>query len=108
MVVMIEIAVHAALVAAVGEVQLGTQRNAEGERFGAQFLHQAAHRDSPAGGFAAFGFSEMIGVSGTSQMACAASSRARVSASCNAAAGSTSYSGQIRRSTISSRGVAPS
>jgi hypothetical protein len=103
MVVVIEIAVHTALVAAVGQIELDAERDVQLQRLIRHLLQQSAHRDSPAPGLrGGIGSSEICRISWL------ANSRARDSASCNASAGSTSNSRQMRSSTISSSGVVPS
>src|SRR5271170_4749973 len=103
MIVVIKVAVDALLVAAVGEIELHAVRNAQPQRPLAHLLHEHAHRGSctDAAGFG-------IGCSEISRMPCRARSSARALASRIASAGCTSNSEQMRRSTISSRGVAPS
>ena len=54
-IVMIEIAVHAALVAAVSEVELHAERNVARQRFFGHLLQKSDHRDPPEG-FAGAGF----------------------------------------------------
>jgi hypothetical protein len=43
MIVVVEIAVNAALIATLSKIELGAERNAESERLGAHLLHQRAH-----------------------------------------------------------------
>src|SRR5215475_12817004 len=101
-VVMVQIAVDAAFVAAIGNIELNSHRNIEAQGLRLQLHHQLAHRTPPADG------AVTIGCSDTSRIPWLASSRARISASCSASCGATSNSGQILCLTISSSGVAPS
>src|SRR5271169_5961005 len=72
-VVMIEIAMHAALIAAIGQVELNAERNVRLQRLSGHFLQESAHRASPAAGFRwGMGSSEIW------MMSWLASSRARV------------------------------
>src|SRR5208282_1106329 len=103
-IVVIEITMDAALVAAISQVDLNAERDIPGQRFVRHLLHELAHRASPAGGFRLVS----IGVSESCMISWRANSRARFSASCRATPGSTSNSGQMRRATISSSGVVPS
>src|SRR5208282_2327714 len=108
-VVVIKVAVNALLVAAVGQIKLHTEGNAQPQRPVAYLLHYRAHRccGSCTSGVLAIGCSE-IGCSEIRRMPCLAKSSASASASRSASSGFTSNSEQMRRSTISSRGVAPS
>src|ERR1700733_10018196 len=110
-VIVVEVAVDAVLVAAVGEIKLHAERNAQPQRPVAHFLHQHAHlclcRSS--GDCASTGASGLaIGSSEISKMPCWARSLASTSASRMASSGCTSNSEQMRRLTISWSGVAPS
>lgn len=61
MVVMIEIAGHAAFVAAVGQIELDAERDAQLQSFIGHLLQQSAHRDSPALGLrGGIGSSEIL------------------------------------------------
>src|SRR6202008_123371 len=102
-IVVIEITMNAPFVASIGQVDLNAERNVKPQRLRGYLFEKAAHRGSPGGEFRCG-----IGCSETCRISWLASSRARVSASCSASARSTSNSGQMRRSTISSSGVAPS
>jgi hypothetical protein len=64
-VVMIEIAGHAGLVAAVGQIELDAERNAQLPSFIGHLLQQSAHRDSPALGLRGrIGSSEICSTAG--------------------------------------------
>src|SRR5579862_79847 len=102
-VVVIQIAVYTSLVAAIGQIQLHGQRYAQPERPGTHLPHQRTHVCSLGGvpGSA-------MGESETTRIPWLARSLTNSSASCSAAAGSTSNSAQMRCSTICSSGVTPS
>src|ERR1022692_2962099 len=103
-IIVIEVAVNALFVAAVGEIELYAEGNAQPQRPGAHFLHQRAHRC----GCSCTGELLAIGSSEISRMPCFANSSASAWASRSASSGFTWNSEQMRRSTISSSGVAPS
>jgi hypothetical protein len=64
-VVMIEIAGHAAFVAAVGQIELDAERDAQLQSFIGHLLQQSAHRDSPALGLrGGIGSSEICSMAG--------------------------------------------
>src|ERR1700722_6655857 len=64
-VVMIEIAGHAALLAAVGQIELDAERDAQLQSFIGHLLQQSAHRDSPALGLrGGIGSSEICSMAG--------------------------------------------
>ena len=64
-VVMSEIAGHAALVAAVGQIELDAERDAQLQSFIGHLLQQSAHRDSPALGLrGGIGSSEICSMAG--------------------------------------------
>src|SRR5580698_8950878 len=104
-IVMIEIAVNALLVAAVSKIQLRRERDAQALCPVAHLLQQRAHgcvcsrEGVPL---------PVIGCSETTSMPCWARFSASASASRIASSGWTTNSVQMRRSTISSSGVAPS
>src|ERR1017187_8058490 len=93
---------HAALVAAVGDVQLHAKRHASIQRALPHLLHQA-HWAAPCAGCGG-----LIGSSETSRMPWLARSVTKLSASFMASLGSTSNSAHTLRSTISSSVVVPS
>src|SRR5438067_9321866 len=95
MVVVVEIAVHAALVAAVGDVEVHAEGNSELQGALVHLLHQG-HAASP------------MGRSETSRIPCFESSSTNCSASERATPGSTSNWLHTLRSMISERGVRPS
>src|SRR5580693_9232260 len=99
-VVVIQIAVNATLIATVGDVQMHADWDTEPQRL-LVHLRQQAHRASG-------GVGEGMGCSETRRMPCCDRSLTNCSASCPASAGSTSNSGQILRATISDNGVRPS
>src|SRR5271165_5350154 len=86
-IVVVEIAVNAALVTPVSQVNLHGQRDTQGHRLLGHLLHKVAHRATPEAAFRGG-----IGSSETCRISWLASSRARASASCKATAGSTSNS----------------
>src|SRR5579871_1383747 len=99
-IIVVQITMHAALVAAIGDIQLDAERDIQPQCLRCHLLHEAAHRESPA--------DSEIGASESCRISCPASCWARETASCNATAGSTSNSRQMQVSTITSRGVVPS
>src|ERR1035437_4526517 len=101
MIVMVQVAMHAALIAAVGDIEVNAERQAQLQCF---LIHisQKAHRLS--------GDAEesISGLSDTSRMPCWESSSAKRSAPRCACSGSTSNSWQILPTRVSDRGVLPS
>src|ERR1700731_4138320 len=97
-VIMVQIAVHAALVTAIGNIQVNVEGHTEPHGPGVEFFHQSGHVLR----------SEVRGSSPTSTRPRSRSSSTRCSASASASSGSTSNSAQTRSSTILRRGVTPS
>src|ERR1700731_1112456 len=100
-IVVIEVAVDAAFVAPISNVQMHAERNAEAERL-LIHLRQKAHRATAAGGESMMGCADMV------RMPCWQRSSTNCSASRLAWSGSTSNSGQIWPFTMLDNGVRPS
>ena len=94
-IVVIEIAVNALLVAAISKIKLDAERNTQAQRPFAHLLQQRAHRVTGADEL-----TWAIGSCESSKMPCFARSAASASASRIASSGCTSNSEQIRLSTI--------
>src|SRR5205807_5054128 len=103
MIVMVEVAVHAALVAAVGDVQVHTDGDPQRQGF---LIHLRQQSHSSSGGGAEDGL--RIGCSDTRRMPCCQSLSTNCTASRVATPGSISNSSQILPATISDNGVRPS
>jgi hypothetical protein len=101
-IVVIEIAMNAALVTPIGDIDVHGQRDAQRHGFLVHF-HKQAHRVS-----ALPGFNSWMGRSETSRTPCSDSWLTNCSASRRATSGSISNSPHTRRSTISESGVFPS
>src|SRR5271170_4761891 len=101
-IVVIQIAVDAALVATIGDVEVHADGDAQPQRL-LVHLRQKAHAAS--GGEAA---EFVMGCSDTRRIPCCESSLTNCSTSCPAWSGSTSNSGQILLATISDNEVRPS